>query len=227
MNILAVETALGVCSAAVLSGDQVLAHERQPMLRGHAESLAPMVQRIMLQAGLEFGELGRIAVTTGPGTFTGQRVGLAFARALGVALKIPVAGVTTLEVMAEEALGLFPDASWAIAVADAKRGEVYLSASAAGGQLLIEPQLLPLVDLPSSVSTIPDRFGFAPVLAGTAAELALPLLKSAGYRPGDSGVRQPSAVVLAALAARRPYSGVARPLYLRPPDAKPPVGQVR
>jgi tRNA threonylcarbamoyladenosine biosynthesis protein TsaB len=221
VNILAVETALGACSAAVVSGDQVLAQEHEPMLRGHAESLAPMVQRIMLRAGMEFRALERIAVTTGPGTFTGQRVGLAFARALGVALKIPVAGITTLEVMTEEALTRLPAATWSIAAADAKRREIYLASTAAGGKFLIEPQLIALADLETVVSGIAIQYGFAPVLAGTAAGLAESVLTPVGYRPQDSGVRQPSAVFLAALAARTSDIKSAKPLYLRPPDAKP------
>ena len=64
------------------------------MARGHAEALAPMVQDIMAQAGLGFSQLDRLAVTTGPGTFTGQRVGLAFMRGLRVALKKPLTGIT-------------------------------------------------------------------------------------------------------------------------------------
>ncbi|MFL6689772.1 MAG: tRNA (adenosine(37)-N6)-threonylcarbamoyltransferase complex dimerization subunit type 1 TsaB, partial [Alphaproteobacteria bacterium] len=77
MKILAVDTALGACSVAVLSDKQVLSHRYEIMDRGHAEALAPMVQRAMQDAGLSFADLERLAVTTGPGTFTGQRVGLA------------------------------------------------------------------------------------------------------------------------------------------------------
>src|SRR5690348_13835798 len=122
--ILAVETALGACSAAVISEGLVLAQEHEPMLRGHAEALAPMVQRVMKQAGIEFRSLKRVAVTTGPGTFTGQRVGLAFARALALALKIPAIGISTLEVMAAEALNTFPDSRWAISVVEDRKSVV-------------------------------------------------------------------------------------------------------
>ena len=113
MKILAVDTALGACSAAVLSDGHVLSQEHELMLRGHAEALAPMVQRVMTAAGISFRALQRVGVTTGPGTFTGQRVGLAFARALGVALKVPVVGTTTLHAMAEEALTKAPE-RWSI-----------------------------------------------------------------------------------------------------------------
>ena len=100
LKLLAVDTALGACSVAVLDGETVLAHRFVEMARGHAEALAPMVDETMRQSGLAFAALDRLAVTTGPGTFTGQRVGLAFMRGLRVALKKPLIGVTTLEAMA-------------------------------------------------------------------------------------------------------------------------------
>ena len=192
------------------------------MLRGHAESLAPMVQRIMLHAGMEFQALQRIAVTTGPGTFAGLRVGLAFARALGAGLRIPVAGITTLEVMAAEALAINSAPAWAIVTADAKREEIYLAACAAGGRLLVAPQVVALAEMGMTVSAVAGQYGVSPALAGTAAHLAKPLLESIGYRPEDSGVRQPNAIFLAMLAQGLQQVDTARPLYLRPPDAKLP-----
>ncbi len=104
MKLLAVDTALGACSAALLDGDTVLAHRFEPMERGHAERLAPMVEEVMREAALPFTALDRLAVTTGPGTFTGQRVGLAFMRGLRVALKKPLIGVTSLAAMAAQAM---------------------------------------------------------------------------------------------------------------------------
>jgi tRNA threonylcarbamoyladenosine biosynthesis protein TsaB len=220
VNILAVDTALGACSAAVVADGRVLAHEHQAMLRGHAEALAPLVQKLMTQAGLGFAALDRIAVTTGPGTFTGQRVGLAFARALGVALKKPVIGVTTLDVMAEEALETIPDAAWAIAAADAKRGELYFGARARGAQL-IAPDLIALAAMPEHVAGFTKR-GRRVALAGTAAEAILPLLVQAGFDPADSAVRQPDAIFVAKLARDCSEGPPPKPLYLRPPDARLP-----
>src|SRR5258708_15513631 len=142
--ILAVDTALGACSAALVAEGETLAHEHLLMARGHAEALAPMVDTMMRRARVSFAALDRIAVTTGPGTFTGQRVGLAFARALGLALKRPVVGVTTLDAMALEALTKHPAIAWALAVADAKRGEIYLGARSVVNGTLISPELVPL-----------------------------------------------------------------------------------
>src|SRR5580704_978202 len=104
IRILAVDTALGACSAAVLEGDVVRAHRFVATERGHAEALAPMVQETMREAEIAFADLDRLAVTTGPGTFTGQRVGLAFMRGLRLALKKPLAGITTLDAMAAAAM---------------------------------------------------------------------------------------------------------------------------
>ena len=181
-----------------------------------------MVQKLMTQAGLGFAALDRIAVTTGPGTFTGQRVGLAFARALGVALKKPVIGVTTLDAMAAEALEKMPDAAWAIAAADAKRGELYFGARAQGGTLTA-PELIALALLPEQVAAFMNR-GRRVALAGTAAEAILPLLVQAGFNPADSAVRQPDAIFVAKLAQGCSPGPPPRPLYLRAPDAKLPPG---
>jgi tRNA threonylcarbamoyladenosine biosynthesis protein TsaB len=223
VKILAVDTALGACSVAVLSDDYVLAEQHEPMLRGHAEAVAPMVQRAMDIAGLPFSALHRIGVTTGPGTFTGQRVGLAFARALAVALKIPAVGTTTLHAMAEAALAASPDSGWTITAADAKRGEVYLAAYARRRKVLIEPRLVSALEVVSALSRSADEHGLSPVLAGTAVPLIGPILTGVGYEISDSGVRQPNAVFVARLAAKSADIGPPRPLYLRAPDAKLPV----
>lgn len=100
MIVLALDTALDACSVAVVRGGEVLAHLTEPMTRGQAERLAPMVREAVQAAGLRVGALQRIAVTTGPGSFTGVRVGLSFARTLAGALRTPCIGVSTLEALA-------------------------------------------------------------------------------------------------------------------------------
>jgi len=219
--LLGLDTALGACSVAVLDGAHVLAHEHQSMQRGHAEALAPMVERVMRQSGTPFSRLDRIAVTTGPGTFTGQRVGLAFARALGVALAKPVIGVTTLDVMAEQALAAQPLA-FAIAASDAKRGEIYLGARSANSETLIAPELIATEAAAACIEqfTNSDVRSFA--LAGTAADILAPILRAHGLDPVDSLVRQPDAIFVAKLAADAPPGQTPKPLYLRAPDAKLP-----
>ena len=221
MLLLALDTALGACSAAILQDGRVLAHEHQSMQRGHAEALAPMVERLMRESAVAFSDLDRVAVTTGPGTFTGQRVGLAFARALGVALGKPVIGVTTLDAMAEQAL-TGRQIAFAVAAADAKRSEIYLGARSLNGKTLIAPELIGIDAVAARLKTLADSEGRAVVLAGTASEIVAPLLRAAGFEPLDSLVRQPDAVFVAKLAADAPPGQAPKPLYLREPDAKLP-----
>ena len=160
MNILAVDTALGACSAALLEDDRVISRRWAAMERGHAEALAPMVNEVMREANLAFQALDRLAVTVGPGTFTGQRVGLAFMRGLRVALSRPLLGVTSLAAMAEQAR-TEASASCAAAIHDARRGEVYVEVLGAH----FSARLLTFEDACSALSDLRGKL----ILAGTAA----------------------------------------------------------
>ena len=225
MKILAVDTALGACSVALLQGDQLLAHIFEPMDRGHAERLAPMVDEAMKKAGMDFSSLDRLAVTTGPGTFTGQRVGLAFMRGLRLALKIPLIGVTTLEAMAASALGeteIFrlsatQSRKQAAAIHDARREEAYLSLLA-GDHLVLDPVVMPFSEAIQCIRA------FGPcVLAGTGAPQAATQLGSE-FQLTD--IRQPDALWVAKLSqVRQAPNDAPGPLYLRAPDAKLPGGK--
>src|SRR5678815_1575047 len=106
MIVLGLDTCLSSCSVAVRDGERVLASAREVMARGHQERLAPMAQAVMAEAGLSFDKLDRIAVTVGPGSFTGLRVGIAFAKGLALALDLPTVGVGSLEALGAEAYGL-------------------------------------------------------------------------------------------------------------------------
>lgn len=100
MIVLALDTALDACSVALVDDDAALAMLSETMTRGQAERLAPMAREAMQEAGRTFKDVDRIAVTVGPGSFTGVRVGLSFARALALALDKPCVGVSTLEALA-------------------------------------------------------------------------------------------------------------------------------
>ncbi len=214
--LLAIDTALGACSVALLKGDAVRAHIFESMERGHAERLAPMVDEAMKAAKAEFAHLARLAVTTGPGTFTGQRVGLAFMRGLRLALQIPLTGVTTLEAMAQAAMAETGNARCA-AIHDARRGEAYLLLKD-GGAIVQPPIVLPFVEAIARIKS----FG-ACAIAGTGAAQAH---ESLGDGYALSRIRQPDALWVARLALAMPApTDVPGPLYLRAPDAKLPGGK--
>ena len=208
MKILAVDTALGACSAALLENERVIAHRLAAMERGHAEALAPMVEEVM--AGHDFASLDRIAVTTGPGTFTGQRVGLAFMRGLKVALAIPLAGVTTLAAMAAQAKEECGTAR-AIALHYARRDEVYAEIDAT-------PEVMLFAEAVARLSAL--KPGAPVALAGTAASRVCEALATGFVL---SSVRQPDALWVARLAIKSQVGETPRPLYLRAPDAKLPA----
>lgn len=207
--ILAVDTALGACSVAVLDGEKILAHRFEEMARGHAEALAPMVEETMRQAGIGFAALERLAVTTGPGTFTGQRVGLAFMRGLRVALKKPLIGITTLEAMA-----FATGAGRAAAIHDAKRDEAYLLLWDKG-EIILPSAVMPFKEALTRI----HAFGSC-ALCGTGAAAAKAEL---GAEFSLTEIHQPDALWVARLALTRAASDAPpAPLYLRAPDAKLP-----
>jgi tRNA threonylcarbamoyladenosine biosynthesis protein TsaB len=216
VKLLAVDTALGACSVALLEDDRLIAHIFEPMERGHAERLAPMVDEAMKHARVEFAALNRLAVTVGPGTFTGQRVGLAFMRGLRLALHVPLAGVTTLEAMAMAAMA-GTGSPKAAAIHDARRAEAYLLLR--DGETAVQPPIvLPFADAVARIAA----FG-ACALAGTGAAAVHEKL---GGEFALSTIRQPDALWVARLAQNYPAPAEAPgPLYLRAPDAKLPGGR--
>jgi tRNA threonylcarbamoyladenosine biosynthesis protein TsaB len=216
MKILAADTALGACSVAVLDGEKILAHRFVLMDRGHAEALAPMADDAMRAAGIAFSALERLAVTTGPGTFTGQRVGLAFMRGMRLALKIPLTGITTLEAMAAAAMEE-ANTQFAMALHDAKRGEFYFQMCSRDGALFA-PRI---GSLDEAVNAMNAADAQTIALAGTGAET---FASHAKNKTILTSVRQPDALWVARLALRAAPSGEqVRPLYLRAPDAKLPA----
>jgi len=218
MLILAIDTALDACAAGVLDTDaaRLIAQESQPMRRGHAEALMPLIGRVIRQAGIAFAALDRIAVTTGPGSFTGLRVGLSAARGIGLAADKPVVGLSTLTAYAAPVVGQNA-AQPVISAIDARHDHVYFQVVSGDGGSLIRPRVATIEEALDAT-----RFG-APHLVGNAARIladrwpvdALPPFK---VDPQPA----PDIAWLAWLgAAVSPDSAPARPYYLRAPDAKP------
>jgi tRNA threonylcarbamoyladenosine biosynthesis protein TsaB len=182
------------------------------MLRGHQERLAMLVQAVMAQAGLEFSALDRIAVTVGPGSFTGLRVGLAFAKGLGLALGRPCMGVGTLEALAASD----PGDDMTVAAIDARRGQIYLQAFSQGAALMA-PDALGVETAAARLAELQPRGGVA--IVGSGAALLADIIPSARINL----LAAPDPAVVARLGAGRSAAS-ARPLYLRAPDAKLPGG---
>jgi tRNA threonylcarbamoyl adenosine modification protein YeaZ len=218
MRVLAIDTALQACSAAVLDADRggIVASETLPMTRGHAESLMPLIARVMDYAEVEFAELDRVAVTIGPGSFTGLRVGIAAARGIALAAGKPAVGLSTLAAFGAPLIAE-DDSTHVVAAIDARHDHVYLQMFGAGGRTLVAPRLASLREALRTAMTGPAR------LVGTAAGLL-----AASWPKGDQIpllVEQrdaPDIYWIARLgAAVDDSSGPPKPLYLRAPDAQP------
>jgi tRNA threonylcarbamoyladenosine biosynthesis protein TsaB len=218
MLILAIDTALDACAAGVLDtrSSQLIARETQPMKRGHAEALMPLIGRVMAEAGLAFTALDRIAVTTGPGSFTGLRVGLSAARGIALAADKPVVGVTTLTAYAAPVVST-NSAPPVIAAIDARHDQVYFQAVSGDGSALLSPRVAPI-----SEALAAARFG-APHLVGNAAQLLADRWPADAAPPVQvDALPAPDITWVAWLgAAVNPETAFARPYYLRAPDAKP------
>ncbi len=218
MRVLAIDTALEACSAAVLDTGrgEVVAHESRPMVRGHAEELIPMIDRVLDQAGLIFAEIDRLAVTTGPGSFTGLRVGIAAARGIALAAGKPVVGLSTLAAYAAPFIA-DDDALPVVAAIDARHDHIYLQVFGVGGRTLVAPRVADMREALRVATT------GAPRLIGTAANL-LAANWPAQERPPSAVVHRPAPDIgwVARLGAAAADTGVPpKPLYLRAPDAQP------
>lgn len=214
MIILALDTCFNACSAAIgLRGEDggwSVTSDRVAMRQGHAEALLPMVERVLTGAGLALSDLDRIAVTHGPGTFTGVRTGLAAARALALACNVRAIGVSSLWAVGAAAGGSV------LVAADAGRSRLFIQAIGTDGIALTAPALATL-DEAAALAMARDL----PVTGSGAA-----MLTAAGFAiHALAGDPNPDARTLIAFAAScEPPAHPPRPLYLREPDAKPQVG---
>jgi len=220
MNVLGLDSATDACSAAILRGGTVIARRHETMRRGHAEVLMVLVQDVMRRAALDFGSLDLIATTVGPGGFTGLRIGLASARGLALAGRIPIVGITTLEAVARAQLPV--ETPFLIAL-DTKRADVYVQLFASGGV----PQGEPAAVMPNDIAARLPAGRIS--VGGNARDAVLRALAGRNPRPEPlDGPIQPDAAIVAAMGAERHascganISAAPRPLYLRPPDARLP-----
>ncbi len=246
MRVLGFDTATSACSAALWQDGDIIARRFEAMAKGHAEHLMGMIEAVMDEAAVGYPDLDLVAVTTGPGGFTGMRIGLAAARGLALAADVACLGVSTLAAVAHgigkaERENTGQENGTVLVAIESKRADVYVQAFDAGleplgdaGAVLPEDLAEGLADgsladgsLAENLSPVLKEKSGRVLVAGDGAERAMEGLKAAGIQAVLShAAPMPDAAVVAALAARQWTPGTIpdrpRPLYLRPPDAKAP-----
>lgn len=215
MNLLAIDTAANLCAACVYdtSAGRELGRSVRDIGKGHAEVLMDVIDEALGAASLAFADIGGVAVAVGPGSFTGIRVGVSVARGLALALKVPIAGVTTLEALAFEAREKFGGKS-VLAVIDGGRDGIYAAMYDDHGKIGYSPAVCAL-------ETTVELARKAAVVTGSAARR---IVDAAGAENLVIGSEAATADIAsyARLAAANGFSGgKPRPLYLRAPDARP------
>jgi len=222
MILLAIDTAASLCAACVFDSDR--GEERGRSVRdigkGHAEQLMDVVGEALAAAQVGYASLGAIAVSVGPGSFTGIRVGVATARGLSLALQIPASGITTLDALAAEARAQRSNAA-ILAAIDAGRDGLYVALYDPLGKQVQTPSIATLEEagmLASEDGVLICGSAAAIIAAaiGRPDKLAEPLNATADI------------ATYARLASTRPLLGEKpKPLYLRAPDAKPQPTPIR
>jgi tRNA threonylcarbamoyl adenosine modification protein YeaZ len=209
--LLALDTATPFVTVALHDGSDVVVEHRSERAMKHAEQLAPLVDRVLHEAGIVRQDLTAVAAGIGPGPFTGLRVGLVTARTLGYVLEVPVYGVCSLDVLAVEAAGTGAVDGDFVVATDARRKEVYWARYRVVGDHVVrvtDPAVDRPADLPADLRSLPT--------AGRGPRLYPDLF------PSPVDVLDVSAGTLARLADERLSAGAqlpVEPLYLRRPDA--------
>ncbi len=219
MIVLAIDCSASLCAACIYDAvaGRELGHQALDLGKGHAEHLMSVIAGALEQSGKTYADLDRVAVSVGPGSFTGVRVGVSAARGLALALKIPAVGVTTLEALAIETAIKFPSRTM-LAALDAGRGEIHTALYDDKMQLRFGPA----VTTPEEITEM--AVSSQAVVSGTAARL---VAGAAGksFDLGPVGATADIAIYARLGAAREPGEKPA-PVYLREADAKPQAGFV-
>ena len=223
MLILGMDTAITSCSVAIWNDKSLVSHRSEKMVRGQAESLVPMIVEVLNETELKMNNFNLIAVTTGPGAFTGIRIGLATARAMSVAVNIPCIGLTTTEVIAHGVdESERKDGALVVAI-ESKRADIYVQAF----QCSLKPMCDPRAINPSMLGEWLENAPTPITIVGDAKERATEELVKRGFKNINVGLDDvPKASTLVKMAFQRwnPRVSLAAPspLYLRQPDAKLP-----
>lgn len=217
MTLLAIDTSASLCAAGIYDGATELGRAVIDIGKGHAEKLMAVIDEALGAAGKTYRDLDRIAVAIGPGSFTGIRVGVATARGLALALKIPAIGVTNLEAVAAQARPAHPGRALLCAFASA-RGDIQAALYDPLGNLVYDPAV---IELGEALKLARDNDAIVVGSALPQLAASMPGLASAGV-----AVTADIAIFARLASAKAPPFEKPVPLYLREPDAKPQAGFV-
>ena len=222
MKLLALDTAANLCSVAILNVETgtILAEISEDIGKGHAERLMAVIEQAIADAEISITDIGKIAVSVGPGSFTGVRVGVSTARGFALALKCPAVGISTLQALAYDAAKVSVVMP-ILSIIDARRDELYAQFFSENGAPLSEPMVTTLPRILEQLKAQPKRH----LLSGSGALLINEKLD----RPLDIATTRATGSIeaFARLGALEFNGGEApSPLYLRGLDVKPQQGFV-
>jgi tRNA threonylcarbamoyladenosine biosynthesis protein TsaB len=217
--LLAIDTAGAACSVALWAEGKVTAHEIAVTQHGPAVALAPMLDRLSAAAGIEFKAIGAVAVSCGPGGFTGMRVGLATARALAMAIGCPAIGIGSFQVLAAAAMRSGGHhGTPVLAVLDSRRDELFAAALDGTLATIGAPMLL----RPEAIATYCRERSLVLVADAELTQFAAPDFADLAMLHANA-----DALTVAELAATRPDLHLPpEPIYVRPPDVSQPKAPV-
>ncbi len=219
--ILGIDTATHGCSAALVDGEgRCLGVRAAEMARGQSEALAPMMQAVLNKAGIDFSVLAAVAVTRGPGAFTGLRIGLAAARASALAAGIPCLGITTFDVLMRQAKPFVPNGAATLIAIETKREDVYVQVFDQNGEALRDAAAMSPDAVPAWLGALEHV-----CLAGDAAPRLAAVMGVCVDAPLLAATVLPNAESVAALGfdvLDVPETASPDPIYLRAPDVTMP-----
>lgn len=226
--VLGMDTSMNACSVALVDGRDTLETRSDPMTRGQSEALAPMIDQVMKATGRTYDDIDALAVTRGPGAFTGLRIGLAAARGLALTISKPCIGITTFDVLIRQALmapGVTMPGDGILVIAiETKRDDVYVQAIGSDGSTVVSPTAMMAEDLAKALPEERLKFICGDATARVREELG-PTGPAMEIIPN---VILPDPAILAMCAQAfldSPEDAPASPFYIRPPDVTMP-GQV-
>ncbi len=218
MSILAIDTALGATSVGVFERGSLieLASRSVAMEKGHAEALVPLVQEVMAEVEQGFAGLTKVAVTVGPGSFTGLRVGISAARGFALARAIPVVGISTLAAYAAPQIAAGESSIVAVAI-DAHHDEIYFQVFAPGGRTMVGPSAVGVRQAARTLGSGPVR-----ITGSGAAMLAVEAWSIGVGATVIDGTPAPDIGWVARLAeSASPDQALPRPIYIKGVNATP------